>query len=777
MSTALHASSSVQAAQQRDIRPRVSMRDSLANCGTLLDAWWHVKRGGGSPGPDRISTDRFENRLDAHIDSLLTRLAAGTYRAGPVARVFLPKPNGGSRAIGIANLEDRVLQTAAGQWLQQLLEPQFLDCSFGYRPGKGPQRSAVFAARIAARHTWAINADIEKFFDNVDHAILSRLLAEAGVESEDRALLLAWLRAPPLDRGAPLVTVKGVPQGLPVSPPLANLYLHGFDLMLANTGRPHVRYADDFIVFAHSEGEAAESLQAIAKFLRQERKLFLKASRTSVIPVEQGFEFVGFAVNGQGLSLSASAAERFKETYADRLRDLATDFSLATRRLNDVVRGWRAYYGGLSQAIDAQLADLDLWRREQATRALSGIGHPPSMVDGVFDSLSTAGTPVVVAGYGGEGPAGRDVPDATPVVAVPPLPKRRSSEVRTQAIGLEQQPWLSDRGDLIVPTNGAFVTRAGKTLIVKWKRHTVFEIPIGMVKHVSIVGQGVVLATTVIAACVAAGIRIWMMDRFGRAVGHFVSTRRPVDPKVARAQMRVALGRRGTRLVSDLLIGKVRNQRALLLYHAKGASRPADVRAGLREAAASLRAALTDLRAEHRPLPAARQSLLLVEARAAAVYWSVFARLVPASMSFPGRRGRGATDQVNSMLNYGYYKLLQWIWAAIDRVALVPWLGLLHTGRRRSPGLVLDLMEEFRAVAVDRVVLGLLGRGFVPRQAPDGRLRQSSRSTLERALAANIERPIERGGPALAKVIRDQAGAFRRALEGGHEYRARILAW
>lgn len=132
-------------------------------------------------------------------------------------------------------------------------------------------------------------------------------------------------------------------------------------------------------------------------------------------------------------------------------------------------------------------------------------------------------------------------------------------------------------------------------------------------------------------------------------------------------------------------------------------------------------------------------------------------------MAFPGRRARGATDAANVLLNYGYYKLLHLVWQSVERVGLVPWFGVLHTGRRRSPALVLDLMESFRAPAVDRVVLGMLGRGFQPRQHPDGRLRLPSRVAFEKAWATNVSRPLGTTGT-LERAVREHVVAFRRAL-------------
>ncbi len=705
--------------------------------------------------------------------------------------------------IGIPNVRDRVLQAAAAQWLQERIEPILLPTTFAYRPALGPQRAAAYAARLAADYDWVITADIEKYFDNVDHDILAGVLGDIHVTPADLATLMAWLRATPIDRGTPFATVKGLPQGLTIAPSLANLYLHDFDRRLHHAGWKHARFADDFVVFATRQAEAGHMHQWMASYLATERKLKFKAAKTAMAPVAQGFDFVGFRIDRDGLRFSASTPDRFKTSLEARLRTLNGDLDGSVRTVNDLVRGWRAYYGGMSDMLNEQLAVLEGWRRVRIAASLSAAGHPQLWLTTMFESLTVERTQEAPGAYGPDAPEAPAVaqppagewsrsqaPQPESVTATThrarkpaPTPARKSvsqtgrtKAIRALAIGITQRPWVTETGDLMVPMHGAFVTRAGETLVVKRKQQTVFEVPLTAVKHVSVIGQGASLSGAAIVACVARGIRIWIVDRFGRGLGFFTPARSPLSPRIARLLLRAAMTRRGTALARDILSGKLLNQRALLLYYAKGPSRPPELRTALRNAAAVVRASLPDIRAIDAPLRVARQELFLVEARAAAAYWAAFARLVPVSMGFPGRRGRGATDPVNTLLNYGYYKLLHVVWLAVDRVGLIPWLGVMHTGRRRSPALVLDLMEEFRAVAVDRVVLGVLGRGFQPRQRPDGRLRLTTKTTFEHAWEANLVRPV-RSGESLERLVRTQAGAFRRALEDHTTYRPVVMSW
>jgi CRISPR-associated protein Cas1 len=168
--------------------------------------------------------------------------------------------------------------------------------------------------------------------------------------------------------------------------------------------------------------------------------------------------------------------------------------------------------------------------------------------------------------------------------------------------------------------------------------------------------------------------------------------------------------------------------------------------------------------------------LFLIEARAAARYWRAFAGLLPRELGFPGRQGRGAVDRVNRALNYGYALLQNRIWLAVHYAGLEPSLGLLHSGRRRTPGLVFDLMEPFRQPVVDRTLLGLIGRGARLDVNERGDLTLRTRALLQRAIDRRLAAGVHHGDT-LAVEIDRQAKALRRSLMDGGPCRAYRMTW
>lgn len=174
------------------------------------------------------------------------------------------------------------------------------------------------------------------------------------------------------------------------------------------------------------------------------------------------------------------------------------------------------------------------------------------------------------------------------------------------------------------------------------------------------------------------------------------------------------------------------------------------------------------------PLWQVREYLFLTEARAAAHYWQAFAGLVPSRFGFPRRLHREATDVVNKALNYGYALLLSRVWVAVHRAGLDPTLGLLHTGRRRSAGLVFDLMEPFRQPVVDKAVLSLIGRGAKLELNAAGDLTLRTRSLLQKAVARRLAPKGTRG---LLQEVHLRTLHFRRALSRGTAYQSYRMSW
>ena len=262
------------------------MYREVVDGGALLSAWSKVLANGGGPGGDGETLARFAADPAARIRRLQRDLAAGAYRPGPLRRLSVPKKSGGVRPLAIPCVIDRVIQTAAAQALSALLEPAFEDSSFGYRPGRSVAQAV---ARIEALRdqgfVWVVDGDIERFFENVPHRRLMRKLAGHVADPPFLELVAMWLGAAEPDG-------RGLAQGSPISPVLANLYLDDVDERIEGKGVRLVRFADDFVLLCRKEAAADKALAKIADALA-ENDLRLNPAKTRVVPFERGFRFLG----------------------------------------------------------------------------------------------------------------------------------------------------------------------------------------------------------------------------------------------------------------------------------------------------------------------------------------------------------------------------------------------------------------------------------------------------------------------------------------------------
>jgi group II intron reverse transcriptase/maturase len=216
-----------------------------------------VKRNRGAAGIDGMKTTELENHLQARWESIRAKLLAGTYVPSPVRRVEIPKPNGGTRMLGIPTVQDRLIQQMMLQVLTPIFDPMFSEHSYGFRPGRSAQ-DAVRAAQQYAQggKDWVVDFDITKFFDHVNHDILMGRVAQVVRDKRVLHLIGKYLRRGAMVSGLVEASVEGTPQGGPLSPMLANIYLDALDKELERRGHTFCRYADDCNIYVGSQAAA-----------------------------------------------------------------------------------------------------------------------------------------------------------------------------------------------------------------------------------------------------------------------------------------------------------------------------------------------------------------------------------------------------------------------------------------------------------------------------------------------------------------------------------------
>ena len=302
-----------------------SLWDKVYAPANLARAWEHVQRNGGAGGADGMTIEMYARRVEDRLAALSADLKAKTYRPQPVRRVLIPKADGGQRPLGIPAIRDRIVQQAMLQILAPIFDPQFSERSHGFRPGRG-HHTALEVVDRAVRHgyTWVVDADIQGFFDNVNHDILlaaiNEEVSDGSVLDTIRAILTAGVVQP--DTWELDSTEVGTPQGGPLSPLLANIYLHRLDQGMASQWGL-VRYADDFVIFARSQSEAEAALERAREILEGELKLRLHPEKTRIVTVDCGFDFLGFHYfrTAKGLLLKEprrKSMQKFRDTVNDR---------------------------------------------------------------------------------------------------------------------------------------------------------------------------------------------------------------------------------------------------------------------------------------------------------------------------------------------------------------------------------------------------------------------------------------------------------------------------
>ena len=339
--------------------------EQILNPGNLQKAWLRVKANGGAAGVDGMTLAQFPAFARQHWGEIRSRLLAGTYHPAPVRRVFIPKPNGDLRPLGIPTVLDRVIQQAIAQILTPLFDPHFSTHSYGFRYGKQAHQ-AVRSVQAAAEagHNYAVDCDLKSFFDTVKFDRLMRLLARRISNKQVLRLIGIYLRAGvQLPEGKVEATTQGVPQGGPLSPLLANIMLDPLDKELERRGLRFARYADDFLILVKSLRAAQRVMQSITRFVEVRLKLVVNRQKSQAAPLS-ACTFLGFQIRRGRIVWTDKAQKRFTERIQEitgRSRGVSTFCML--RELRRYVVGWMNYFG--IHQLYRVIPELDQWLRRR----------------------------------------------------------------------------------------------------------------------------------------------------------------------------------------------------------------------------------------------------------------------------------------------------------------------------------------------------------------------------------------------------------------------------
>lgn len=632
-----------------------SLFSAILNNQNLLTAWEKVEENAGGPGVDGVSIEVFDLILDQEIALLQGELKNHTYRPSPLLRVSIAKPQGGMRTLAIPTVRDRLAQTAAAQILTPILDAEFEEVSFGYRRGRSVEQALAKVRQYRDEgYQWVVDADLNAFFDNVDWSLLLARFRESITDPEVLQLIELWVRTKIRDGVQTIVPTKGLPQGGPISPVLANLYLDRFDEAMLRHGYKFVRFADDFVILCKAKPEAEQALQ-LTESLLGELHLALKPEKTRLTHFDEGFRYLGTLFirtldmpaprpQGNPLVFSDTAQENTKPTLA---QTLARALQHAGKDKHD--------FPEQSQPAEEQ-APLSLPPQEET---------PP-------------------------------LPTQTDTPALP-LAIPSSDDTTEQSTASPHRAAVPFRRTLYIQEQGSILAREDERLIVKKEGNTLLEVPAAKIDQIFIFGNCTV-TTPAMTYCLKEEIPIILLSSRGNYYGVIDS---PLGENVSlhRQQFtRAADPDFSLQTAKALVTAKLQNSRLLLQRHQRRKHIPL-------VATVIDRLGELNVRLQH---AATREEVNGYEGAGAAQYFAALGQLVDPAFRFTTRTRQPPTDPVNSLLSFGYTLLFYNLYGLIVARGLHPYVGHLHLMRDRHPSLASDLIEEFRAPIVDSLVLTLV---------------------------------------------------------------------
>lgn len=348
--------------KQRALTMRIM--DKITDYGALGKAFQRVKRNKGAGGVDGITLEAYEEGLPEHIRQLHEQLRQGTYRPQAVKLVEIPKPNGGTRRLGIPTIADRVVQQSILDALQSVYDPYFSESSYGFRPGRSAHQAVEQAARyVMEGKVWVVDIDLKSFFDEINHERLMSRLSKAISDKQLLKLIHSYLQAGLMQDGLVSQRIAGTPQGGPLSPLLSNIVLDELDRELEVRGLSFTRYADDCNIFVKSRRSAERVMASLIRFIEEKLKLKVNHEKSGVRRCDQ-VKFLGHTIEQNGkIRIADAGIKRLKKKIRQvTKRSRAVPLEQIIAEVNRIIQGWAVYFRRCNTWL-TKLRDLDGWIR------------------------------------------------------------------------------------------------------------------------------------------------------------------------------------------------------------------------------------------------------------------------------------------------------------------------------------------------------------------------------------------------------------------------------
>ena len=756
--------------------------NSVCNKETLYSAWLRVKEKNTAGGIDFLTVNEYAVAVDKNIGELSRQLQSGEYIQQPYREVMIPKNETEKRRLGLLTVNDKIVQTAVAFVVTPVVERGFLKVSYAYREKKGAVKAINQVRHLIGneRYAWLASCDIDNFFDTIPHDPLFGKLSSYLKSPGTTELIRMFVKMGRVDRHYHWKeSRKGIPQGGVVSPLLANFYLYPLDKLMVDNGYGFVRYADDFVILGRTEEEAKKAMTGAMDVITNQLGLALN-EEAKVIPVSQGFEFLGIFFNNGQIDLSE---KKYKRLVSKMAEAAGIGQGLFTSKLRETVLGIAAFYGRLVPQEKLGRLDDELMN---ILRLRSGTFSAGKIKRGaIMEQLRTLQFLAQVNNINKTEFINRHFLQTNPSTEGknkkrPGKTKNLSSREAVLSRKHEYQKLEASGFDLAVTQPGLVLGKKDKMATVRKHGLVVKEIPLINLKTITVMSEGVSLSSNLVEACAMNKISIDFLGKDGMPYAMIVSPSFG-DSQTGIAQLEAYSNGKGFTMIRKFVYGKINNQANLIRYYGKYYLKRNDkFRDSFPKFIENMdKYADTSMELQHENLDEFRLKMFAIEGQASSNYWDMVEILIQSKSAFQGRERQGAKDLVNCMLNYGYGILYARVTEAIIRARLNPCLSYLHKPEGQRPSLVYDLIEEFRQQAVDRVIIALIMKnknlksdnGFLD----DKTRKLVAQKVIDRINTVEVFRKREMR---FHEAIQHQANALVKYLEGSaKKYKPYMPKW
>lgn len=669
----------------------------------LLNAWLAVKANNAVGGIDDMSVQEFALHQDEFLTQIKDKLSQKQFLPQPYLHIKIPKDEKNTRSLGLATVIDKVVQQALFLELENRFENLFLDTSYAYRKGKGPVKALqrVYHYIQQEKTAFLVKCDIDNFFDTISHQRLLNLLKGFIQDTYWLELIIMFCKMGYVnhhnqwkDRD------KGVPQGAILSPILSNLYLHALDQKMNAQKICYVRYADDFVILCKSMEESQAVLEDTVLFIQN--KLLLQLNKDyHILPIAQGFKFLGVWVNSSGFYLQEEKIVKLQNKIESSIKS-----SNFPKKYHETIQGIKNYYAKLIPQHYLFILDefqIDVWQKkltgQKNIRTKKEIKiilneihfitpdfsqnenfHLQKIVNFVFESIHT-----------------KAITSAEKAV------RKRKREYELKEF---------ENHEIVISGFGKSIGIAKANCTIKQDGKLIQKVPLEKVEHISIQTESCSISSKLITYCAYNKIPIDFTDFSGEPEARLFSANNDTY-NLWHLQFLHLFSENAIDLAKSIIIAKIKNQKKLLQYFNKYAKqKELDLPDAFTKSIECMNNCILktkDIHAEN-SLEKIRDKLIHLEAQSSLAYWEIIRIMIDEETNFNNRIRKGASDLVNSMLNYGYSILYRHVWTSILQQGLNPSFSYIHTPRKYEGTLIFDFIETFRQPIVDRAIISLINK-------------------------------------------------------------------